>query len=96
MGTEIPVLDTKDGVLAIAEGKPMAPVAIEKYLVQKFGANLEPIAVAMRALAASRTKERLAAEAFSLYEKFRPAVPADAAGWGKAGVLDTAVIGKLK
>ena len=35
----------------IAEGKPMVPAAIEKYLAQKFGENLEPIAAAMRGLA---------------------------------------------
>jgi hypothetical protein len=95
MGAEVPVLDTKDGVLAIAEGKPMAPAAVERYLAQKFGDQLGEVEAAMRTLAASRTKAKLAAVAFSLYEKFRPAIPAGAPGWGKAGVLDTVAIRKL-
>ena len=96
MGVEIPVLDTKDGLLAIAEGKPTAPAAVERYLEQKFGEHLEGVRAAMQALCASRSKAALAAEAFSLYEKFRPAIPAGAPGWGKAGVLDTDAIRKLK
>jgi hypothetical protein len=96
MGIEIPVLETKEGMRAIAEGKPTDPKAVEKYLQQKFGEKLDEVEASMRMLAVSRTKARLAAEAFSLYEKFRPAIPPGAQGWGKAGVLDTATIGKLK
>ncbi len=95
MGAEIPVLDTKDGARAIAEGKPIDSKAVGKYLEQKFGAHLDEVGEAMQALAASRDKPALAAEAFSLYEKFRPSIPAGTPGWGKAGALDTAAIMKL-
>ncbi len=37
----------------------------------------------------------LAAEAYSLYEKFRPAIPAGARGWGAKGGLDLRLIRKL-
>ena len=39
-------------------------------------------------LARSQTPAKLAAEAFHLYEAFRPSIPAGVPGWGKAGVLD--------
>ena len=42
----------------------------------------------MARLAASRPPEELAAHAFELYERFRPAVPRGEAGWGATGVLD--------
>ena len=46
----------------------------------------------MERLAASRRRERLAEEAFRLYEQFRPTVPAGLKGWGAAGDLDIAGI----
>lgn len=95
MGARVPVLATADGERAIAEGKPIDPKTVERYLEQKFGAHLGEVREAMRALAASRDKRALAAEAFSLYEKFRPSIPTGAAGWGKAGEMDTASIRKL-
>jgi hypothetical protein len=42
---------------------------------------------AMTVLARSRTPAALATEAYALYERFRPAVPAGVKGWGAAGVL---------
>ena len=37
----------------------------------------------------------LAAEAFALYEEFRPAVPEGVKGWGEKGVLDMRKIHSL-
>jgi hypothetical protein len=59
------------------------------------GDNLEAVVAAMETLAKSRAKAALAREAFGLYEKFRPAIPAGAQGWGKAGEMDLGVIKKL-
>jgi hypothetical protein len=42
----------------------------------------------MHALAASLDADELARLAYSLYEVFRPEVPAGLRGWGAAGVLD--------
>jgi len=95
MGAEVPVVETKAGPRAIQDGKPIEPEAVERYLAQKFGDNLDQITAAMEALAKSRAKAALAREAFGLYEKFRPAIPAGAQGWGKAGEMDLGVIKKL-
>ena len=50
---------------------------------------------AMEALARSRPPRALAAEAFHLYERFRPSVPAGTRGWGAKGTLDLEGIRKL-
>ena len=42
----------------------------------------------MDQLARSLTPRKLAANAYALYEKFRPAVPAGTRGWGARGELD--------
>jgi len=49
----------------------------------------------MKTLANSRTPKALAGEAYHLYERFRPSVPAGTRGWGAKGTLDLAAIGKL-
>jgi hypothetical protein len=49
----------------------------------------------MALLADSRDAEDLAAEAYRLYEQFRPAIPAGEAGWGAAGTLSLARIRRL-
>jgi hypothetical protein len=95
MGAEVPVVETKDGPRAITGGKPIDPAAVERYLTQKFGDDLDAVVAAMTALARSRAKAALAREAFGLYEKFRPVIPAGAEGWGKAGRMDLGVIKKL-
>lgn len=42
----------------------------------------------MEKLARSRSPKNLAAEAYSLYEKFRPEIPEGKKGWGAKGELD--------
>jgi hypothetical protein len=49
----------------------------------------------MKRLADSRPPAVLAAEAYQLYEQFRPAIPAGVKGWGAAGTLDLDAIRKL-
>ena len=88
MGRRIPVAPSRSGPLALADGKPVVPASVEKYLVAKFGEHYDVVYAAMVRLAKSRTPARLSAEAFHLYEEFRPTIPAGVAGWGKAGVLD--------
>jgi hypothetical protein len=43
----------------------------------------------METLARSMPPEALAAEAYKLYEEFRPEVPVGVRGWGAEGRLDT-------
>jgi len=47
-------------------------------------------------LAASFDPDVLAERAYSLYEKFRPRIPAGKRGWGAAGLLDLDFIRSLK
>jgi hypothetical protein len=44
----------------------------------------------MQRLAANLPADELNEQAFHLYERFRPEVPADERGWGAADVLDLA------
>jgi len=88
MHRAVPVQRTKDGLRAVAKGKPIDPAAVTRYLEGKFGEALGEVSAAMIDLADSRDREDLATEAFTLYEKFRPAVPAGERGWGAKGELD--------
>jgi hypothetical protein len=84
----VPVTVTPDGLRALSKGKPIAPQSVERYLQGKFGDALGAVEQAMQALAASLDADELARSAYSLYEAFRPEVPAGVRGWGAAGVLD--------
>ncbi len=49
----------------------------------------------MEKLARSTPPKKLAAEAYKLYEEFRPSVPAGVSGWEAKGKLDLDLIEKL-
>jgi hypothetical protein len=91
----VPVVQTPEGLRALSKEQPIAPSSVEKYLTSKFKDALGPVSAAMAQLADSRGAEELAAEAYGLYEQFRPAIPAGEAGWGAAGTLSLARIRKL-
>jgi len=91
----VPVVRTPDGMRALAKDKPVDPASVQRYLEGKFKAALAPVSDAMLELASSREPERLAAEAYALYEQFRPQIPAGESGWGAAGTLSLAAIRKL-
>jgi hypothetical protein len=95
LGRHIPVVKTKHGLRALAKDAPIEPAAVERYLKAKFKESLPPVLTVMRRLAASRAPRTLALEAYSLYEKFRPDVPAGEAGRGKAGVFSLEAIEAL-
>lgn len=95
LGRQVPVVKTKDGMRALAKDAAIEPAAVERYLKARFKESLPLVLAAMRKLAASRTPKVLDVEAYSLYEKFRPDVPAGEAGWGKAGVLSVETIEAL-
>lgn len=87
-GRPVPVVNTREGVRAVAKGVPIDPAAVEDYLERKFGDRLDDVRKAMSALAKSFTPETLAERAYSLYEGFRPAIPSGEKGWGAKGELD--------
>ena len=91
----VPAVRTPDGLRATSDGKPTAPASVHRYLESKFGEALDDVREAMAALARSLAKDELAASAFSLYEAFRPGIPAGVRGWGAKGVLDLSRIRAL-
>jgi hypothetical protein len=95
LGRAVPATATPDGLRALAKDKPVAPESVARYLEGKFGAALPDARAAMERLANSLPPERLAVEAFHLYEKFRPDVPSGAGGWGAKGTLDVGRIAAL-
>ncbi len=91
----VPAIHTDRGVRALEKDKPADPASVQRYLEGKFKDALPEVCEAMRSLAASYPPRELAAEAYRLYERFRPAVPAGRRGWGAAGELDLDAIEAL-
>jgi hypothetical protein len=84
----VPAVRTPQGLRATNKGQPVEPQSVRRYLQSRFGADLPEVRAALEALAASYPPEQLAARAYGLYERFRPAIPSGKAGWGAAGELD--------
>jgi hypothetical protein len=91
------VLVKKDrgGLRAVSRDAVIEPRAVERYLAGRFGDALPRVTAALERLAESRTPAALRHEAYALYERFRPDVPAGKRGWGATGVLDLARIDAL-
>ena len=87
-GRSVPAVNTPDGVRAVSKDKPIEASSVERYLESKFGESLGTARAAMRELAKSFRPEQLSKNAFSLYERFRPAIPEGVRGWGAKGKLD--------
>jgi hypothetical protein len=92
LGRAVPVVRTPDGLRAATDGKPGNAAAVHRYLESRFGDALAPARAAMEALARTFEPSDLAGRAFSLYEAFRPSVPAGTRGWGAKGMLDLGAI----
>jgi hypothetical protein len=84
----VPVIRTDQGVRATVKGQPIDPAGVRRYLAQKFGHEMADVQVAMEALAKAYSLDQLAAQAYALYEQFRPDIPEGKQGWGAAGQLD--------
>ena len=91
----VPVVKTPEGLRAVAKDIPIDPASVQRYLAGKFKDGLGPVSAAMVELADSRDPEDLAAQAYALYEQFRPATPTGEAGWGAAGSLSLSKIRAL-
>lgn len=88
MDRAIPALHTSEGLRAAEKGKPTDPDSVRRYLQSKFGGALPEVERAMRHLAAGYPPDRLAEEAYTLYQRFRPKVERGKRGWGAEGKLD--------
>jgi hypothetical protein len=88
LGRAVPVVETPEGLLAVANNRVESPDSVRRYLEEKFGAALPEVEAAMRALAKAYPPQQLESIGFSLYEEFRPEVPRGVKGWGAKGRLD--------
>jgi hypothetical protein len=96
LGRRVPAKETEEGVRAVVEDRPVSAEGVERYLEEKFGPALQAVSNAMKALADSFKPADLAALAYSLYERFRPDIPAGRRGWGAKGELDLDRVISLK
>ena len=71
------------------------PESVEKYLSGKLGGDYAAVKEAMEGLARAFEPEELCKKAYGLYERFRPAIPAGARGWGAKGELDLGLMRSL-
>ncbi len=94
-GKNIPVKQTADGVRAVVKDEPVEPASVQKYLEKAFGDVLGDVTDLMGELASSIEPGKLNDLAFSLYEKFRPAVDPGVQGWGQKGKLELGNIRKM-
>jgi hypothetical protein len=88
LGRGVPAIKTSNGLRAAIKGEVIDPESVQRYLQKKFGDRLVEARAAMEKLARSRSPKNLEAEAYSLYEKFRPEIPEGKKGWGAKGELD--------
>ena len=83
----VPVRRYREGIRALSKGKPVSPQSVEEYLEERFGDRLADVRKAMMKLARSRPPGELQAQAYHLYEQFRPQIPGGKKGWGARGRL---------
>jgi hypothetical protein len=95
LGRPVPVVQTKEGLRAVTKDEAIKPASVQRYLESKFGDSLPEVRTALEDLARAYTRDQLEAEAYGLYEKFRPDVPEGQRGWGAAGLLDLERIRRL-
>jgi hypothetical protein len=88
LNRRVPVVSTEHGMRATVKAQPIDPAGVRRYLAQKFGHELAGMRAAMEALAKAYSPDQLAAQAYALYEQFRPDIPEGKKGWGAAGQLD--------
>ncbi len=87
-GRPVPAVQTEHGLRASINGEEVDPKSAERYLQQKFGAELAEARAALEDLAQAYPPKELEQRAYALYEQFRPAVPEGMRGWGAAGDLN--------
>lgn len=84
----VPARQTPDGLRALAKERPIDPESVRRYLQSKFGDALDDAKEAMTELARSLPPSEISADAYRLYEEFRPKIPRGKKGWGAEGRLD--------
>ncbi len=95
VGRPVPAMNTEDGLRAAIRGQPIDPESVRRYLEKKLGQDLPAVREAMEALAQASDPQELAGRSYSLYEQFRPQIPAGKRGWGAKGELNLDFIRSL-
>ncbi|NSW56369.1 MAG: hypothetical protein HPY44_10160 [Armatimonadetes bacterium] len=95
LGRPVPAKNTDAGLRAVVKDEAIDPEKVRTYLQNKFGADLDRVRDAMRALADSLEPEALAEAGYELYERFRPQIASGKKGWGQKGELDLDLIRSL-
>jgi hypothetical protein len=95
LGRPVPATNTDEGIRAVRGNKPIDPDSVPRDLEAKFGDDLKAARSAMQRLARAYTPQELAHDAYRLYERFRPDIPAGKKGWGAKGDLDLGLVGRL-
>jgi len=95
LGRPVPVVQTKQGLRAVSKDEAIKPASVQRYLESKFGDDLPEVRTALEDLARAYTRDQLEADAYALYEQFRPEIPEGQRGWGAAGLLDLERIRRL-
>jgi hypothetical protein len=95
LGRPIPAKNTDDGIGAVKGAQVIKPESARRYLQSKFGDDLGTVRSVTQRLAQSYGPKELAAQAFHLYERFRPEVAEGVKGWGAKGNLDLQIIEEL-
>jgi hypothetical protein len=94
-GRPVPAKNTDDGIRGVKGTQVIEPESVRRYLDDKFGDELKAVQTSMQKLAKSYKPSELAHDAYALYERLRPAIPAGKKGWGAKGDLDLGLIGTL-
>jgi hypothetical protein len=95
LGRPVPAANTDDGIRAVRGRNPIDPDSVRRYLEDKFGEDLKAVRSAMKKLARACKPQELAHDAYRLYERFRPDIPAGKKGWGAKGDLDLGLIERM-
>ncbi len=88
VGRPVPAVQTDHGLRATIGGEEVNPKSTERYLEQKFGAELAEARAALEDLAQAYPPKELEQRAYALYEQFRPEIPEGRRGWGASGDLN--------
>jgi hypothetical protein len=95
LGRPVPAMNTEDGIRTVRGRNSIDPDSVRRYLQDKFGEDLKAVGSAMKKLARAYKPQELAHDAYRLYERFRPDIPAGKKGWGAKGDLDLGLMGRL-
>ena len=75
-GRPVPATNTDDGIRAVKGAQVIEPNGVLRYLTDKFGDDLKAVRSTMQKLVKVYKPQELAHDAYRLYERFRPDIPA--------------------